>query len=316
MQDLKLQTTLPALSFDFDGLKAWALGITEQYQGLVVQEDDITGIKSEMAGLNKIKKQLDDARKETVRKVSEPIKTFEGQVKEIVSLFDDTYRFLGDQVKAFEDRAREAKRHEVQFAIDAAKDKYGVKDLPIPIQDSWLNKTAKMKSVAAEVESIILGHIQAVKEAAALEQARRDRAGYIEEKCASLAKVYGFELKPSAFLAHHNLDMAMSDVGAAIESAYANEANARAARAEREAQLARQAEERRQAMAQAQASLPLKDEGKKEEERPIARRPPVPRIRRTVVIEFYATREAEVAGAVSALKDLCIAFESINHPME
>lgn len=42
MQELNLQTTLPALSFDAKALKAWALSLTEKYTGLVVTEDAAT----------------------------------------------------------------------------------------------------------------------------------------------------------------------------------------------------------------------------------------------------------------------------------
>ncbi len=70
MQDLKLQTTLPALSFDAEALKVWALSLTEEA---------VADAKKDMAELNKAKKSIDDARKEAVRRLSEPIRAFEAQ---------------------------------------------------------------------------------------------------------------------------------------------------------------------------------------------------------------------------------------------
>lgn len=232
IEKLGIKTDLPALSFDYEGLKSWAKDIADRYDGLVVQEDDIAGIKSEMAGLNKLKKKLDDARKETVRQVSVPIKEFEGQIKEVCGIFTDTYAFLGDQVKAFEERAREEKRQQVQFLIDATKNEHQMQDMDIPIEPSWLNKSKPMKAVKAEVEAIILAQIKAERERRELEQAKKDRAASIEQICATLSKSHGFTIQPSQFLRLHDLSIPLEEVNTQIANAYEARAKTEASKSQ------------------------------------------------------------------------------------
>lgn len=219
--DLNLSFTPPAIQgFDYAGLKTWAEGIRAKYADVVVMEDQVTGTKAEMAELNRIKKQLDASRIAAVKKVSEPIKEFEAQVKEVCGIFQATYDFLGEQVNNYEQRAREQKRTEVLFAIETLTAEAGYPGLAIPVQDSWLNKTQKPKATAAEIGNIILAHVKAEKDAAALEQAKQDRAVSIEQQCAALAQGYGFALPVSQFLKLHDLSLALVDVHESITAAY------------------------------------------------------------------------------------------------
>jgi len=219
--DLNLSFTPPAIQgFDYTGLKTWAEGIKARYADVVVMEDQVTGTKAEMAELNRIKKQLDAARIAAVKKVSEPIKEFEAQVKEVCGIFQATYDFLGDQVNNYEQRAREQKRTEVLFAIETLTAEAGYPGLAIPVQDSWLNKTQKPKATADAIKAIIADHIKAEKDAAALEHAKQDRAVAIEQQCAALAQGYGFALPVSQFLKLHDLSLALVDVHESITAAY------------------------------------------------------------------------------------------------
>lgn len=229
MQDMNLKTELPALSFDYERLMAWAKGISSQYDGVVVREEDIAGIKSEMAGLNKMKKAVDDARKEAVKLVSAPIRDFEAQINEVCGVFAETYDMLKAQVQAHEDRAREDKRREVEFMIEYLKAEHEVPDIPIEINQSWLNKSKPLKTVKAEIEALILAHVKAEREAAQLEQAKRDRAVAIEEKCAALSSLHGVTVPPSNFLRLQSLDIPLEQVNADIEKAFATKVATQAA---------------------------------------------------------------------------------------
>jgi hypothetical protein len=220
MKELELKTTLPAIGFNFDELKSWALGITEQYEGLVVREEDIAGIKSEMAGLNKMKKSLGDARKETVRKVSEPIKSFEGQIKEVCGIFDQAYAFLGGQVKKFEDQAREEKRTQVQFMIDSLVLENNLPGLVVPIQDEWLNKSKAMKDVKGAIEGIILAHIKAERDKEEFEKAKASRVALIRAKIEEKGAEYGFGITIENFSSLFSLEVPESQVAAVIDGTF------------------------------------------------------------------------------------------------
>lgn len=117
---LQIDPKLPVLAFNFEQLKSWATEIAERYADMVVTEDAITDVKRDMADINKVKKAVEDSRKEAVKRVSEPIRTFEAQIKEVCAIFDTAYNKLGEQVKAFEDKQREEKRAVVHEIIAKA----------------------------------------------------------------------------------------------------------------------------------------------------------------------------------------------------
>lgn len=227
-----LQFTPPVLSLDFDELEKRIDGITGQYSGLIVSEEDVTPIKSEMAGLNRLAKQLADARKDAVALVSSPIKEFEGRIKSLESKIVSTRSFLDDQVKAHIQRERDSRRHVVQFIIDAQLDEHGVSGLDIPIHESWLNKTAKDKQITAEVAAIILAHKKALDEKAALEQAKLDRATAIENHNTAMFSRRDYSLPVSSFYPLQSLDMPLAEVLKRIEAAYEIEDNRRLKTAE------------------------------------------------------------------------------------
>lgn len=221
MQDLKLQTTLPALSFDAEALKTWALALTEKYTGLVVTEDAVAAVKKDMAELNKARKSLDDARKETVRQVSEPIRVFEGQIKDVCAIFDTAYQGLAQQVKAFEDKERKEKAEKVRGIIADALEarKAEVAAFPIPIQASWLNKTTPLKAVREAVDGIINQRIQTETLQRKAEQAGRERAAAIEQAVKAANARHEISLNVAGFMAPRfmSLETPLDDAIAAIE---------------------------------------------------------------------------------------------------
>ena len=223
-QELHIKETLPALSFNYDQLKEWAHGLTARYSDMVVTEDAVADVKRDMAELNKNKAKLEEARKETVRRVSEPIRAFETRIKEICGIFDETYSRLGSQVKAFEDAQREDKRAVVHEIIAKAVTASGY-GLTIPVQDKWLNKTTTLKSINEDVAAIVQRHIEEAQRKAALEQARQDRIASIESHVHSLNERHGFEFSVSSFVVGQfmNMDTPLAEVLKRVESAFKNE---------------------------------------------------------------------------------------------
>lgn len=215
-----LQFTPPVISLNFEELEEKIEAITDQYKDVIVQEDDVPAIKSEMAGLNKLAGNLAEARKGAAAKISEPIKEFENKVKSLEVKVLNTRTFLDDQVKAHIQRERDGKRASVQFIIDCQKDEHGCKGLDIPIQESWLNKTAKDKAITAEVQSIILAHKRQQEEKSALEQAKKDRVVALEGHCKALEQGRSYSLPFSRFAHLQGLDIPLTEAMTKIEGIY------------------------------------------------------------------------------------------------
>lgn len=289
MQDLKLQTTLPALSFDAEALKAWALSLTEKYMGLVVTEDAVTAAKKDMAELNKAKKSIDDARKEAVRRVSEPIRAFEAQIREVCAIFDTAYQGLAQQVKAFEDKEREEKRNKIHELIgDCFAEKFGTcggewPDFEIPVQDKWLNKTTSLKSIREDIAAIIERHMEEEQRRKALEQAQQERAAAIETAVEAACARHGVKLAVSLFMVPGNLNLEtrLADIQSAIDKCAADEAA-------------------RQKAASQAAARPA-------EPRP-APAPDAPDKVMSVLLTYAPANEQSVRAALEQLRKLCSSF--------
>lgn len=213
---LRLQTSLPAVSFDFEGLTAWAMAMTEKYAGLVVSEDQVKDVKKDMAELNAAKIRVDNARKETVKTLTAPIEDFKIQIKKVCGIFDETYRALGEQVKVFEEKERDAKREVVKGIIEEelAAQTSKVRPFPIPVQDKWLNKTTSLKSIREAIQGIIAQRIETEALQRQAEQARQERAAAIEQAVKAANAEYGVSLAVARFMTPGNMDLEtpLSDV--------------------------------------------------------------------------------------------------------
>lgn len=277
-----MRTRAPAISFNYAGLEAQAKAIVAKYAGLVVSEDQVKDIKKEMAEINALKIRLDNARKEAKRQIEAPVKEFEAQVKKICAIFDRTYAELGAQVQAFVEKAREEKRETVKGIIDeelqAASAR--VAPFPVPIQESWLNKTTTLKSVREAVRDIIEQRILSEAAQRQAEQARAERASAIEQAVKAANAEYGTALTVAQFLSQPNLNLEtpLTDVTMGIMQA------AQVAASEQATQAATAATARPQA-AQAAPEKSL-----------------------SIILRFSAENEGAVRFALNKLKNLCTEF--------
>lgn len=225
--DLKVLATAPEIIFDVDSLIAAVDAVLEPYNGLVVTEDMVPGIKSEMAALNKVKEKLETARKEIAGKISAPVKEFEAQVKGAVQRIVDGRARLDAQVKAYEEQEREERRENAQLLVSSVLLDAGLEDFDIPIDPRWLNKTATMKGIRAEVENIALREKQRQMEAAQLERAKQDRVALIEQAVTRAGERYGFELPVAKFSRLFSLEWDTDNVLAQVDEWFAAEAERR-----------------------------------------------------------------------------------------
>ena len=296
---MKLHVSPPAVSFDFAGLVAWARGMTGKFENLVVTEDQVPEIKECMAELNKAKISLDNSRKETVKELSAPLKAFEGQIKQVTSIFDETYKFLSDQVQHFVEQEREKKREIVQAAIaeELAVRKDEVQPFAIPIQDKWLNKTTSIKSIREAVQGIIDQRIESLRLQQQAEQARAERASAIEQAVKATNAEYHLELSVAQFMTqwHTSLSTPLDDVCKDITGA-----------AQRE--LARQAERSEPAPAARRWVTPRTSAGTAVTTAPAAEAGPDKTM--SIIITYSPAKEGEVRLALAKLRGLCTTFSA------
>lgn len=294
-----IKPTLPAVSWDYEGTAAWARAQVEKYKGLVVSEDQVTDIKAIMADINARKIALDNARKLTRKQLMAPLDEFDAQVRAVERIFDDAYKALSAQVKAFTDAEREGRRAGVQAIIDEVMAAYDIEPFDIPIEGKWLNKSVTQKSIREAVADIIQRRIDAKATRAAQEKAKRERIALIEQCVASANKTYcGLNLSMSSpkLFPLLELEKSAGDVAAAISNLAEELYRARAA----QQPLAPAPEPERQAEPQEQpqaAPAPAAAPAADEEQKTL-----------TIIITYPAARSAEVKEAALNLKRICTSF--------
>ena len=126
MNELALRTQIIPGKIEFDPAE-YEEQLSEQmqlYKDEPVTPANRTDRKKDIATLRKIRKALEDRRKEVKTEWMRPYEEFEGNVRKLTALIDEPIGFLDDQVKELESRERAEKREQLQeyFAAAAGDD--------------------------------------------------------------------------------------------------------------------------------------------------------------------------------------------------
>ena len=186
-----------------------SMGSAITYAGLEVQEADVPAIKNEMAGLNRLRERMDNARKDIKRRIAGPLDGFDAEVKALIARIVDARAALDTQVKDFERRDREGRRAAVQCVVDNIKSCEGVPELDIPINPSWLNKSTRQAEIHEDIKRIIAAYKRECEETRRMEQAKADRIALVEATAKAQAEQHGFMLPLSKFAACLTPDLAV-----------------------------------------------------------------------------------------------------------
>ena len=246
--DLAVTATPLVINWNRDAVSALLDAVLEQYEGLAVREEDVPAIKAEMAGLNKLRDRLDDARKEITRRIAGPLDAFNDEARALVARVVEVRAGLDAQVKEFEKRDREGRRQSVQFVIDSLKNGEKVPELDIPIKPSWLNKSIKQAQLHAEIQNVIAEYKRDKAAAEQLERARADRATMVEAALKAKAEEYGFSLPMGKFAPCLSLDITGEEAASVITQTFAAEASLRERQARDKGTREAAVEEARQAV--------------------------------------------------------------------
>ena len=244
--NLNVTVTPLVITWDKQAVMAMLGSVLAQYEGLVVREENVPAIRSEMAGLNKLAERFDTARKDIKRQVGAPLAVFDEDVKDVTARIIEVRSRLDAQVREFERIDREGRRQSVQFVIDSLKNGEGVPELDIPIKPSWLNKSTKAAQLHAEIQNIIIEYKRDKDAAEQLERAKSDRITMVESVVKAKAEEYGFSLPMGKFSPCLSLDITGEEAASVIAQTFAAEASLRERQARDKGTREAAAEEARQ----------------------------------------------------------------------
>ena len=135
-------------------MKSGVLEKTQAFKNMVYSEDDIKAAKADRAELNRIKKSLNDKRLSCQKVYMAPFDVFKGKVDEIISIIDTAVKNVDEQVKAFEDKAKEEKEHLLRQKF-TEWNTYDWLQFDQVFNSRWLNASTTVSSIEAEVNIIL-----------------------------------------------------------------------------------------------------------------------------------------------------------------
>lgn len=154
--EVKVKQNLGSIECNFQELKeALAVQMTA-YTSLEITEEGQKEAKSDLATLRKIRKAVDDKRKEVKKDFMKPYTDFEDSVKDLLSVIDEPINMIDGKLKEFEvKRVQEKKEHVMQLY----KEHIGEYEeyLPYTVIENmkWYNATASDKDIVFDISQAV-----------------------------------------------------------------------------------------------------------------------------------------------------------------
>lgn len=150
MKEIKFEVTPVSGSINTNmvAIKEQLAVMVSQYAGLVFTEDSKAAAKKTVAELRRLKKDIDDRRKEIKKQWLLPYEKFEAEVKELLAIVDGPIDQINEQVEAFEQKR--LKEREIEIKMIYAEEIGDLSDF-IPLyrirDEKWNNISTSTKAI-------------------------------------------------------------------------------------------------------------------------------------------------------------------------
>lgn len=150
--------TIPQAIENIQLLKQELTDRLEYYRTLVVTEEGIKDAKADKAALNKLKTAIDGQRKEVKRQTMALYEPLEKECRELLSMIDEPIRAIDDQIKAFDERKKQAKYAELVRFFEKVNTLDFVR-IEHVLDPKWGNVTMKLDALkdkmSGEIQRIV-----------------------------------------------------------------------------------------------------------------------------------------------------------------
>lgn len=139
------------ISFDDSDIKRQLVELKSKYGDLVVSESNLKDSKHTATMLNKIAKDLDDARKDVKKEYNSPLKDFETKVNSVRDEVRELRQNIVDQVNVFKEKERMKRKDAILTEIrEEIAPNYNISDdelekISVEFNPSWWNNSSYKK---------------------------------------------------------------------------------------------------------------------------------------------------------------------------
>ena len=140
---------------NYDDLKLEIENIVKPFLTLVVDENNVSDIKGDVAKLNKVEKILNDTRIKAEKEYLEPFNVGKNQFKELCNIIKSATNNLKSQIDLIETERKKEKMEMIKpiYEIEL-KDYLSVLTLDRLYVEKWNNKTYSIKNIETELIAI------------------------------------------------------------------------------------------------------------------------------------------------------------------
>ena len=157
--DVQLPEIMP-VKHNLGIIEEYAKQLNEFYGKLVFTNDQYTEAKEEKAKVNKLKRTIEDNRKEIVKEYKQPIDDFEATSKRIEKLLESAANTIGASLEKFDLEQQAIKTEKINKLIEAIRQDYilnnkefeaQLKQVNIEFDKRWFNKTYKNSDLEQDI---------------------------------------------------------------------------------------------------------------------------------------------------------------------
>lgn len=141
------------IKFNFEELKKNLEIAIEPYTSMVITEDKIIEGKKTKAGLNTLKKSINDKKIEIKKVYMQPYEVVEAQMKELMAIIDTGVVNLDGQLKNYEEQKKAEKYELIKQYFNELL--FGLVSFDRLFDEKWLNATVTDKQWKGELEAKI-----------------------------------------------------------------------------------------------------------------------------------------------------------------
>ena len=124
--------------------------IMSKYEGIVFTEEDLPQAKKEIATLRKVSKEINAQALAIDKELTNPVKQFRNEVKEVKAIVDNGIEYINEQVKTFEEAMKQDRKNEI-MSFDEWE---SIKEYHA-FDESWLLKKWTDKLLKTEFSDIL-----------------------------------------------------------------------------------------------------------------------------------------------------------------
>lgn len=153
--DIITQQTAGVVTFNYDEIKAELKKQMDIYSSLVFTEEQKADAKKDLANLRKLKKSIDEKKKEVKKVYMTPYTDFESKIKELQSLIDEPIALINQQVAEFDRKQKEEKKAKIIEVYNEVIGENTFITLESIYKTEWENVSKSLKAIKNEIAARI-----------------------------------------------------------------------------------------------------------------------------------------------------------------